>query len=356
MKSTAGILNRQKKERVPQQPKEKKSVLPESLENALRKFAQKYAPQQSVGLKALYEKEMMDHIRSRKFQMILVLVVITSYASLYGAISGLSDSTSEYLFLSLYTTSGNSIPSFLSFIALLGPFVGIILGFDGISGEKSDRTLYRIAAQPIYRDSIINGKFLAGASLITVMVFVMGISIGAIGLIVIGFPPSVEEVARIFVFLLFTVVYICFWLGLSLLFSVVCNNAATSAMASIGLWIFFALFMSLVASMIAGIIYPVNTQMQQLYNSYANYTLDLNLNRISPYYLYSEAVTTIMNPSVRSVNVVTMQSLDGTISGYLGFWQSVLLVWPHLAGLIALMLATFTGSYVCFMRQEIRAK
>lgn len=310
-----------------------------------------------MGLRALYEKEMMDHIRSRRFFLILALIVVTSYASLYGAVSGISTSgNTDYPFLSLYTTSGNSIPSFMSFIALLGPFVGVVLGFDGISGERSERTLYRIASQPIYRDSIINGKFLAGTALVFLMVFTMGISLGALGLLCIGIPPSAEEVLRILVFLLFTAVYICFWLGLALWFSVICRNAAASAMAVIGIWLFCALFMGLVAGMVANIVYPVNTELQALYNSYGNYTLQLDLNRLSPYYLYSEAVSTIMNPGVRSVNVITTESLSGAVSGYLSFGQSLLLVWPHLAGLIALMLVTFAGSYISFMRQEIRTK
>lgn len=90
-------------------------------------------------------------------------------------------------------------------------------------------------------------------------------------------------------------------------------------------------------------------------NSVDNYTLELNLNRISPYYLYSEAVSTIMNPSVRSVNIVTVNQLVGAISGYLSFGQSLLLVWPHLVSLIALMLISFSGAYVGFMRQEVRS-
>ncbi len=310
-----------------------------------------------AGLKALYEKEMMDHIRSKRFIFMMILVLVTSYVSVYGALNAMTAAdTADYLFLALYTTSGNSIPSFMSFLGLLGPFVGILLGFDGISGEKSERTLYRIAAQPIYRDSIINGKFLAGASLIFMMVFIMGLAVGAVGLLAIGIPPTPEEAGRIFVFLLFTGVYISFWLALSLWFSVICQNAAASAMASIGVWLFFALFMSLVASMIAGLLYPMGTEMQAMYNTMGNYTLNMNLNRLSPYYLYSEAVSTIMNPGVRTVNVITMESLSGAISGYLSLGQSILLVWPHLAGLIALMLGAFTGSYICFMRQEIRAK
>ena len=161
---------------------------------------------------------------------------------------------------------------------------------------------------------------------------------------------------NIFFYLLFTSIYICFWLGLSLWFSVICKNAAASAMASIGVWLFFALFMSLVAGIIANVFYPMNNDWKMLTNSMGNYTLELNLNRLSPYYLYSEAASTIMNPSVRAVNVITVESLSGAISGYLSLGQSLLLVWPHLAGLIALMLVTFAGSYICFMRQEIRSK
>ena len=300
---------------------------------------------------------MADHLRSRRFLIILILIYATSFASLYGALSGIADSESDvtFLFLKLYTTSGNSIPSFTTFIALLGPFVGLTLGFDAINSERSSGTLNRLVAQPIYRDAIIIGKFLAGVTMIAIMIFSMGIAIGSIGTLATGLAPSLEEVLRIFVFLLFTCVYIAFWLAISIFFSVVCRHSATSAMAVIAIWIFFTIFMSLVANIIANVVYPVDTQWNALINTYQNYTLELNLNRISPYYLYSEAVSTIMNPSVRSVNVVTMQQLDGAISGYLSFGQSVLLVWPHLVGLFALMLAAFAGSYIGFMRQEIRS-
>ena len=160
---------------------------------------------------------------------------------------------------------------------------------------------------------------------------------------------------RIFVFLFFTVVYISFWLALSILFSVLCRHTATSALASIAVWIFFAIFMSLVASIVANAVYPMTNDYEALVNSMGNYTLEIGMNRISPYYLYSEAVSTIMNPTVRAINAVTMDQLVGAISGYLSFGQSLLLVWPHLVGLAAMMLITFGLSYIGFMRQEIRA-
>lgn len=312
----------------------------------------------STGRNALVRKELADHLKSKRFLILLLLIGCTSFASLYGAISGLSDaiqSDSNFIFLKLYTSSGSSIPSFMSFIALLGPIVGLALGFDAVNSERSNGTLNRLVSQPIYRDAIIVGKFLAGAIVIAIVIFSMGIALGAVGMAATGLVPDVEEVLRILIFLFFTVVYIAFWLAMSILFSVICRHSATSALASISVWIFFAIFMSLVANIVANAVYPVNDQYGTMINSLNNYTLNQNLNRISPYYLYSEAVSTIMNPSVRSVNVVTVSQLTGAISGYLSLGQSLLLVWPHLTGLAALMLIAFGGSYVGFMRQEIRS-
>ncbi len=251
MKSTANTLNRKIDVRKMLQKENSK-------EQQDREQTEREAYDQRQGLIALYDKEMTDHFRSRRILIVLAIIGLTSFASLYGALSTItSGGEAEFLFLQLYTASGNFIPSFASFIALLGPFVGLVLGFDGIIGEKSERTLYRLASQPIYRDSIINGKFLAGTTVVMMMVFSMGILIGAVGMLVTGIVPTAEELARIFVFLLLTCVYICFWLGLALLFSVICKNSATSAMLSISIWLFFSLFMTMLVSVIANVIYPV---------------------------------------------------------------------------------------------------
>ena len=307
---------------------------------------------------ALYRKEMADHIRSKRFLIVLCLILLTSCASVYGAVSVLSDAVAsdpDYIFLKLFTLSGNSIPSFTSFIALLGPFVGLTLGFDAINSERSEGTLNRLVPQPIYRDCIINGKFLAGATVIFLMVFSMGLVIGAVGLLTVGIPPTADEVGRVVALLFFTSVYICFWLALSILFSVLCRHAATSAMIVIALWIFFALFMSLVVNIVTNALYP-SDQVSTVGQVLDYYECQLALNRLSPYYLYSEAISTIMDPTVRSMNVILPQQLSGAISGYLSAGQSLLLVWPHLVGLLALTAVVFALSYISFMRREIRSR
>lgn len=46
--------------------------------------------EKNVGLWALFHKEMGDHIRSRRFQLILALVAVSCFASIYGALGSIS--------------------------------------------------------------------------------------------------------------------------------------------------------------------------------------------------------------------------------------------------------------------------
>lgn len=220
--------------------------------------------------------------------------------------------------------------------------------------ERSQRTLIRLAAQPIYRDSIINAKFLAGATAASFIVFSMGAFISGIGLILIGIPPSIEEVFRIIIFLAFSSIYICFWLALSIIFSVVCKHSATAALASISIWLFLSLFMGLVVASIVNLIFPMEG-IQGLINSVPNYELNMFLNRISPYYLFGEASSTILNPSVRSIGMITNAQADGAIVGYLSLGQSLLLIMPHIIIMIATTIVGFAIAYIHFLKQEIRA-
>ncbi len=309
------------------------------------------------GLKVLWEKELSDFVNSKRIWLLTLFVGIMTVCGLYGAVSGIADSISQdssFLFLKLFTASANSIPSYHALMALLGPFIGLIMGFDAISNERSQGTLNRLVSQPIYRDSIIVGKFLAGCFIIVTMLFSSGILVGAAGLLKTGVLPTLEEIGRLLVYLLLSSVYVAFWLALSILFSTVCRHAATSALAAIAVWLFSAIFISLLAGIIADALYPLDGYNAML-NTLSNYNCELNLNRISPYYLFSEAASTILNPAVRSVNAVTVTQLSGALSGYLSLGQSILLVWPHLTALCALMLLSFAFSYLSFMRQEIRA-
>lgn len=300
---------------------------------------------------------MADHLNSNRFYLVFGLLMVAAAVSLASAANTLKESgvsSSEFLFLRLFTTSGSSVYSYATWIAFLGPLAGIVLGFDAVSNERSQGTLARLASQPIYRDSIINGKFLAGTAMLGMMMAALTLLFTAGGILLLGIAPSVEEVLRIAVFTVFSWVYLSLWLALSITLSVICRHGATAAIGAIAVWLFFSLFMSLVAGGIADLCYPLDG-IEGFSNQMSNYQMELNLNRISPYYLFAEAGNTILNPSVRSIGIVTMSSYSGAVSSYLSFGQSLLLVWPHLTGLAAMMLIAFGVSYVGFMRQEIRS-
>ncbi len=311
----------------------------------------------------LFEKETADFINGKRMLLFTILIGLITITGFYAALSGLhaetasGESSATFLFLRLFTVSANSIPSYNSLMALMGPFIGIFMGFDAINSERTEGTLNRLVSQPLYRDNIIIGKFLAGLFISAVMVFSSGLLIAAVGLLSTGLVPTGAQIARLFIYLCFCVIYIGFWLAAAILCSTLCRHAATSALACIALWLVCSIFISLLAGIIADALYPVGgNDLQAMLNEVKNYSCQLNLNRLSPYYLFGEATATLLNPSVRSVNAVTVAQLSGALSSTLSVGQSMLLVWPHLTALAALMLIAFAISYVSFMRQEIRSR
>ncbi len=316
------------------------------------------------GMMVLFRKELADHLCSRRFWALFSLLMIVSVASLYGAVGTLQQaaqsaqaqgqSVSEFQFLKLFTTAGSSIYSFQSFLGFLGPIFGIMLGFDAINNEQAQGTLNRLAAQPIYRDTIINAKFLAGAAVVFMTVFSLGGVLAGLGLLMSGTKPMAEEWARLVIFLLLSGVYISVWLAISVLFSTLSRHAATSALSSIALWLFLTMFLSLVASGLANAMYAGSAASAQ--DVIAAYRFQTGINRISPYYLYSEAASVLMNPNVRSLDIMSLvEYQNGAIVSYLSLGQSLLQIWPHLVAMIMEVVVGFALAYISFMRKEIRA-
>jgi len=312
-----------------------------------------------IGFRVLYRKELADHLESTRLLIMLLLLLFVTFASFSGAMSNLSDAvknSTEFNFLKIFTTAGNSTYSFVTFIGFLGPLFGIMLGFDAINNEQAQGTLNRLAAQPIYRDTIINAKFLAGATVILMTVFGLTGLMCGVGLIRTGIVPEPEAFARVLIFVLFSVIYISAWLAIAIFFSVVSRHAATAALASVAIWLFLTLFMNLVASGLAGLIYPL-TGANANANALNNYALQIGWNRISPYYLYTEAISTILNPNIRSLNLVSIltQSQNNAIASYLTLGQSLMIIWPQIIALLATVAIAFAAAYVTFMKREIRA-
>src|SRR5690606_40884736 len=107
------------------------------------------------------------------------------------------------------------------------PIFAIGLGFDAINGEYSRRTMSRLLSQPIYRDALLLGKFLAGMATLAISLLCLWLIVIGVGLLALGVPPSGQEVARSLLFLAMALAYAGVWLAVSMLFPVLFRSAAT---------------------------------------------------------------------------------------------------------------------------------
>lgn len=309
-----------------------------------------------TGVMTVAFKEAADHMTSARMHLIMLLVLLTAVGAVYAAIGEIRQTTAEdpYLFLKLFTVARAPLPSFSSFMAFLLPLLAIALGFDAVNGEFGKRTMSRILAQPIYRDAVLFGKFIGGMIVIAIALLTLWLLMIGLGILLLGLPPSGGDMARGFAYFAATLVYTGVWLALALAFSTVIRAPATSALAALSAWLIFSVFWSMITPLAAGAIAPVNpldpmTVLGQVHVQQA-------LARLSPVTLYGEIAQMLLDPASRSVGPVFMSQLEGALIGSpLPTLQSILIIWPQIAGLFAAMVLLFTGAYVVFQRQEIRA-
>jgi ABC-2 type transport system permease protein len=315
------------------------------------------------GILVILKKELADHFSSYRFLILFGLIAMVSMITAYMAGLNMAKNLEsiakpKFIFMMMFTSSGAGF-SLVDFVSFFGPLIGIILGFDTINRERNEGTLSKLLSQPIYRDAVINGKFLAGLSLIAMMMTSILLVVSALGLIIIGVIPGMEEIWRILIYLLISIFYIAFWLGLAILFSILFRSVATSALAGIAAWVFFSFFLALGANAVASALTPdageSNTEslMQRA-------RIEKAISLASPLNLYSDATATVIDPmrkTTRSfVQVGMLEQISmARFSGPLPLSQSILVVMPYIISLIAVTIICFGISYTVFMRQEIRS-
>ena len=311
----------------------------------------------------ILRKELADHFSSVRFPILLSLIAMVALVTAFMAGSGMREDFAgralpRFAFLMLFTSTGQFF-SLAQFIAFFGPLIGLVMGFDAINRERAQGTLAKLLSQPIYRDAVINGKFLAGVITVTIMMASLLLLVTGIGLGILGLVPSGEELARLAIYLVVSIFYISFWLGASILFSILMRNTASSALCSLALWIFFGFFIAFGAGLIASGVSPVdNPKDPRQVLAHAQVARGVSL--VSPVALYTDATSAMLDPFRKTTqNLVLMGRLERiSISRFknpLPLDQSLLLVWPYLSTLLALTLVCFGISYLSFMRQEIRS-
>ena len=294
-----------------------------------------------AGAIVIFRKELADHLTSYRLYIIAILVYLiaisVSYSSVMQIWKELIRTSGANVFLRLFTTQGGLVPSFLGFMAFFGPLLAVLLVFDAVNRERSQGPVGIILSQPIHKDSLILGKFAASSAVIMLVISTVIIIVTGIGIATLGTLPTLEEVLRLTAFFIITSVYLSFWIGLGLFYSIIFRREGTSALASLATWLFFTIFYY----MLVGYFQSVGVDSELLLY-------------LSPSELYTTASNVIMEPLMRVLSPVSYETIIRMMPNPLSFQESLLLIWPHITALIAGMIIIFIVSYVAFIRQEIR--
>lgn len=315
------------------------------------------------GLYAVFRKELQDQLSSYRFVILFALIAMVSFITSYMAAVHMRENlealaSTRFPFLMLFSTPGVMF-SMVQFVAFFGPLIGLVSGFDAVNRERAQGTLIKVISQPVYRDAVINGKFLAGVTTIAIMFTAILLVISGFGLALVGVVPGVEEIWRLFTYLLISICYIAFWLGLSILFSILFRSIATSALASVALWIFLSFFISLGAEVVANAVAPIDRHETSPEAVLKHAHIREMVSLISPMILYSDATATIIDPMRKTTrSIILMGPMEELLSARfqnpLALGQSLLVVFPHIIALIAITVVCFAISYTVFMLQEVR--
>ncbi len=159
-------------------------------------------------------KEFSDHITSRRFIIILGLLLVISTISIYDGIGQYNDSLEAYTeqlrqmeeFDDPYRSWMPQKPSIMyvfismmSYMSMLGGILAIAIGFDLVSKEKETRSLKTLLSHPLYRDEIINGKALGGVGALG-FAMALALAIAIAMLLLFSVVPTADEFAAILIF------------------------------------------------------------------------------------------------------------------------------------------------------------
>jgi ABC-2 type transport system permease protein len=309
------------------------------------------------------KKEVADHFGSVRFLILFALIAMVSVLMVYMAGMKITEDMAgtvkpTFIFLMLFTSSGIGFP-LVQFVAFFGPLIGLVLGFDSINREWNEGTLSKLLAQPLHRDVVISAKFFSGVLVIAVTLLGILGAITGLGLITLGVVPGGEELCRIFVYFLVSVAYISFWLGIAILFSILSRSITTSALASLAAWILFSFLVPLGASAISGAVGPYAGESNTDYILRVS-ELERTLSLVSPQRLYMESMAVIVDPLRQTTAALVAVGKNEQVSlsrfsGPLPLDQSLLMIFPQIVFLVAIVGVCYAISYLAFVRREIRS-
>ena len=292
-------------------------------------------------------KEFSDIVKSRRFTILIVifgLVMTIAMATIYIRI-----------IQTMPSLPGVPMPrGFLGMMAFVlsstlssfAPIMGVALGCDTISGEREKGTLKLILAQPVFRDTIINGKFLAATSAVSLAILITSLASVGASTIIIGITPTAEEALRMALFLLFSILFTMTYYGISTFLSTILKKTSQSVILSVTLWAVFTFVVPIIASLIAiTIAPPIFTPGQPSdEESIRRFTATVEtMSSVTPNYHFNKIGQYLLSPYAPTP---TQEKASIT--------SSLMYAGPNILVLVIVTALVFIFSYITFTRQEVK--
>jgi ABC-2 type transport system permease protein len=172
------------------------------------------------------------------------------------------------------------------------------------------------------------------------------------------------EASKIVVLMLLTIVYLVFWMCLGILYSVLTKKTSTSIMASIATWLTFSIVITILSSVVAGLLVPLpggefrmqteggRMQMAPEFMEAMQKRMAVmnNLQKISPTNLYQEAASDILGVAGGFMRGMGFQQFQRTLT----LTEALAANWANITAIVVGLIICFAGSYMMFLRSEIR--
>lgn len=296
--------------------------------------------------------EFKKALQDRLFLVITLLFLILSIVSVYIGVTTKSVEMQTYqqVLDNLKAAGSLNIPdppvisslsmlkNLVNYIGIVGAVMAIFLGFDGISRERQDGTLSLILTRPVFRDQLLHGKILGAAMIIASVLMITFVGNILLFSLITGVSPTLLEMLRLFLVILFGFLYLMSFYIASLFLSMQSFDSKFSFLLMMIIWLGVSFVIPQLADTQRTFVYNMNAAAQSVTKIATNTPLSDFIELFSPSVHFENLSFDLLQVNADSINLSLIEIFK------LRALSILTMVFPGILILVA--------SYIRFLRKE----
>jgi ABC-2 type transport system permease protein len=339
------------------------------------------------------KKEFFDSMKSRTFLIIFGIFLALMIASSVTGVNSYNNQLEQYQKMQAETQYTEEVfvyfpepeltavlfQDMIGNIGIIGSILAIILGYNAVSGEKERGNLKLLLSYPLYREDVINGKFLGKIGVLVLTLAITSILSVAVALIM-GINLTFSDLVAIMVFMGISTVYLTTFLGISIFFSTISKNGTSSMLNSFMFWIVSAMVITSFSGAVADAVVPVDettyygkiastesvamvvVDAEESFDPASGDEGDNTFEKYQQRWKVQNMIESFISPTqnfeqiggaVLGNDVISMLSSDSSQSE-MGMSEILLGKINNIITMLVWMIVSLVATYLVFMRQDIR--